>query len=172
MATLEATTTTVWCAEQEVSVDVAQPAAAAFARYSGRTPEAYRPTCAPNGWLTTSCWCSRRPGRTSRCTAPRRGAGSCADDRSALVNGVLYRLRILMGVSRHEPGPVRASPQGRANEGHGMDRAELGTFRYCRASTGHTPRWRCCSVSTGCKCRRRRTNIEDLAVQQWASQRW
>jgi site-specific recombinase XerD len=174
MTTLEQTTTTLWRAVDEVAVDEAQLAAAAFlARYSGRTLDAYR-----HDLRAFFQWASDRQLLVLNATRPHielyraameeRGlAASTIDRRLSTVCG-FYRFAHIDGRIASNPAQYVRRPKVPPSEGHGMDRAELGTFLFTaerfdreHAALAVLLGLNGLRVSEACG-----TNIEDLAVQR------
>jgi integrase/recombinase XerD len=174
MTTIEATTTTVWRASNEIPVDEAQLAAAAFlARYSSRTLDAYR-----HDLRAFFQWAADRQLIVLTATRPHielyraameeRGlAASTIDRRLSTVCG-FYRFAHVDGRIASNPAQYVRRPKVQPSEGHGMDRAELGTFLFTaeRFDRDHAVLavllgLNGLRVSEACA-----TNIEDLAVQR------
>jgi integrase/recombinase XerD len=173
MRTLEQTTTTIWRAV-DAPVDEAQLAAAAFlARYSGRTLDAYRHDlraffqwASDNQLLVLNA--TRPHIELYRAAMEARGlAASTIDRRLSTVCGC-YRFAHFDGRIASNPGQYVRRPKVQPSEGHGMDRAELGTFLFTaeRFDRDHAALavllgLNGLRVSEACG-----SNIEDLAVQR------
>jgi integrase/recombinase XerD len=173
MRTLEQTTTTIWRAV-DAPVDEAQLAAAAFlARYSGRTLDAYRHDlraffqwASDNQLLVLNA--TRPHIELYRAAMEARGlAASTIDHRLSTVCG-FYRFAHIDGRIASNPAQYVRRPKVQPSEGHGMDRAELGTFLFTaeRFDRDHAALavllgLNGLRVSEACG-----TNIEDLAVQR------
>jgi len=133
MTIREETTTALWRATDEM-LDEAQLAAVAFlARYSGRTLDAYR-----DDLRAFFQWATDRQLIVLHATRPHielyraamevRGlAASTIDRRLSTVCG-FYRFAHIDGRIPANPAQYVRRPQVQPSEGHGMDRAELGTF--------------------------------------------
>jgi integrase/recombinase XerD len=174
MTTLEQTTTTIWRAADETPVDESQLAAAAFlARYSGRTLDAYR-----HDLRAFFQWATDRQLIVLNATRPHvelyradmeeRGlAASTIDRRLSTVCG-FYRFAHIDGRIASNPAQYVRRPKVQPSEGHGIDRAELGTFLFTaerfdreHAALAVLLGLNALRVSEACG-----TNIEDLAVQR------
>jgi site-specific recombinase XerD len=174
MTTLEQPTTTLWRPPDATPFDEAHLAAAAFlARYSGRTLDAYRHDlraffqwASDNQLLVLNA--TRPHIELYRASMEERGlAASTIDRRLSTVCG-FYRFAHIDGRIASNPAQYVRRPKVPPSEGHGMDRAELGTFlftaeRYDRdhAALAVLLGLNGLRVSEAC-----RTNIEDLAVQR------
>jgi site-specific recombinase XerD len=174
MTTLEQTTTTIWWSADATPVDESELAVAAFlARYSGRTLEAYRHDlraffqwASDNQLLVLD---ARRPHiELYRAAMEERGlAASTIDRRLSTVCG-FYRFAHIDGRIASNPAQYVRRPKVQPSDGHGMDRAELGTFLFTaeRFDRDHAALavllgLNGLRVSEACG-----TNIEDLAVQR------
>jgi site-specific recombinase XerD len=174
MTTLERPTTTLWRPPDATLFDEAQLAAAAFlARYSGRTLDAYR-----HDLLAFFQWASDNQLLVLNATRPHielyraameeRGlAASTIDRRLSTVCG-FYRFGHIDGRVASNPAQYVRRPKVPPSDGHGMDRAELGTFLFTaeRFDRDHAALavllgLNGLRVSEACG-----TNIEDLAVQR------
>jgi hypothetical protein len=103
--TIQSAATTLRAPEVEFEFDEAQLAAVSFlARYSGRTLEAYRHTCAAssNGPPTTASSCSGRIGRTS--SVPRLDGGPL--ERDSVDRLAVQPLNEVVGRERPHPRGV------------------------------------------------------------------
>ena len=136
MTTLEATTTAMELPEREGRFDEAQLAAVAFlTRYSGRTLEAYRHDLrmffqwgTDNGLEVLQA--SRPHIELYRSAMEERGlAASTIDRRLSTVCG-FYRFAHIDGRIPSNPAQYVRRPKVQPNEGHGMDRGELGAFLF------------------------------------------
>src|ERR1700694_2724252 len=136
MTTLEQPTTTLWRTADATPLDDAQLAAAAFlARYSGRTLDAYRHDlraffqwASDNRLLVLNA--TRPHIELYRAAMETRGlAASTIDRRLARVCG-FYRFAHINGRIASNPAQYVRRPKVQPSEGHGMDRAELGTFLF------------------------------------------
>src|SRR5829696_9572779 len=134
--TLQATETAIRVPGPDVPVDEAQLAIAAFlARYSGRTLEAYRHDlrmyfqwALDHDLAVLSA--TRAHVELYRCSMEERGlAASTIDRRLSTVCG-FYRFAHIDGRIASNPAQYVRRPKVQPNEGHGMDRAELGTFLF------------------------------------------
>ncbi len=173
MRTVEETTTTVWGVEGE-TFDEAQLAAVAFlARYSGRTLDAYRHDLrAFFQWATDTQLIVLKATRPHielyRAAMEERDlAASTIDRRLSTVCG-FYRFAHIDGRIAANPAQYVRRPKVQPSEGHGMDRAELGTFLFTaeRFDRDHAALavllgLNGLRVSEACG-----TNIEDLALQR------
>ncbi len=173
MRTVEETTTAVWGVEDE-TFDEAQLAAVAFlARYSGRTLDAYRHDLrAFFQWATDKQLIVLKATRPHielyRAAMEERGlAASTIDRRLSTVCG-FYRFAHIDGRIAANPAQYVRRPKVQPSEGHGMDRAELGTFLFTaeRFDRDHAALavllgLNGLRVSEACG-----TNIEDLALQR------
>ncbi len=135
MTTLEETTSTLWRAPDEM-FDEAQLAAVAFlARYSGRTLDAYRHDLrAFFQWATDKQLVVLKATRPHielyRAASEERGlAASTIDRRLSTVCG-FNRFAHIDGRIAANPAQYVRRPKVQPSEGHGMDRAELGTFLF------------------------------------------
>lgn len=156
------------------SLDEAEVAAAAFlTRYSGRTLDAYR-----HDLLTFFRWASdvdlrvleaSRPHiELYRATLEERGlAASTIDRRLSTVCG-FYRFAHIDGRVPSNPAQYVRRPTVHPNEGHGMDRGELGAFLFtserfdhAHAALGALLGLNGLRVSEACA-----TNIEDLGFER------
>jgi integrase/recombinase XerD len=174
MTTLEEPTTTLWRPADATPFDEAQLAAAAFlARYSGRTLDAYRHDlraffqwASDNQLLVLSA--TRPHIELYRAAMEKRGlAASTIDRRLSTVCG-FYRFAHIDGRIASNPAQYVRRPKVPPSAGHGMDRAELGTFLFTaeRFDRDHAALavllgLNGLRVSEACG-----TNIEDLAVQR------
>ena len=174
MMTLEQPTTTLWRPPDAMPFDEAQLAAAAFlARYSGRTLDAYRHDlraffqwASDNQLLVLNA--TRPHIELYRVAMEERGlAASTIDRRLSTVCG-FYRFAHIDGRIASNPAQYVRRPKVPPSEGHGMDRAELGTFLFTaeRFDRDHAALavllgLNGLRVSEACG-----TNIEDLAVQR------
>jgi integrase/recombinase XerD len=174
MTTLEEPTTTLWRPADATPFDEAQLAAAAFlARYSGRTLDAYRHDlraffqwASDNQLLVLSA--TRPHIELYRAAMEERGlAASTIDRRLSTVCG-FYRFAHIDGRIASNPAQYVRRPKVPPSAGHGMDRAELGTFLFTaeRFDRDHAALavllgLNGLRVSEACG-----TNIEDLAVQR------
>ena len=174
MTTLEQPTTTLWRPPDAMPFDEAQLAAAAFlARYSGRTLDAYRHDlraffqwASDNQLLVLNA--TRPHIELYRVAMEERGlAASTIDRRLSTVCG-FYRFAHIDGRIASNPAQYVRRPKVPPSEGHGMDRAELGTFLFTaeRFDRDHAALavllgLNGLRVSEACG-----TNIEDLAVQR------
>jgi site-specific recombinase XerD len=174
MTTLEQPTTTLWRPPNATPFDEAQLAAAAFlARYSGRTLDAYRHDlraffqwASDNRLLVLNA--TRPHIELYRAAMEECGlAASTIDRRLSTVCG-FYRFAHIDGRIASNPAQYVRRPKVPPSEGHGMDRAELGTFLFTaeRFDRDHAALavllgLNGLRVSEACG-----TNIEDLAVQR------
>jgi integrase/recombinase XerD len=174
MTTLEQPTTTLWRPPDATPFDEAHLAAAAFlARYSGRTLDAYRHDlraffqwASDNQLLVLNA--TRPHIELYRASMEERGlAASTIDRRLSTVCG-FYRFAHIDGRIASNPAQYVRRPKVPPSEGHGMDRAELGTFLFTaeRFDRDHAALavllgLNGLRVSEACG-----TNIEDLAVQR------
>src|SRR5256714_946862 len=172
--TLQATETAIGLPSPDVPVDEAQLAIVAFlARYSGRTLEAYRHDlrmyfqwALDNDLAVLAA--TRAHVELYRCSMEERAlAASTIDRRLSTVCG-FYRFAHIDGRIASNPAQYVRRPRVQPNEGHGMDRGELGTFLFTaeRFDRGHAALavllgLNGLRVSEACA-----TNIEDLAVQR------
>jgi site-specific recombinase XerD len=143
MVTLDTTTTTIHAPGPEWVSDVAQLAAAAFlARYRGRTLDAYR-----HDLRTFFQWASdvdlnvlkatRAHIELYRTTLEDRGlAASTIDRRLSTVCG-FYRFAHIDGRITSNPAQYVRRPTVHRNEGHGLDRGELGRFLFTAEQFDH-----------------------------------
>ena len=172
MTTLEQPTTTLWRPPDATPFDEAHLAAAAFlARYSGRTDtyrhdlRAFFQWASDNQLLVLDA--TRPHIELYRASMEGRGlAASTIDRRLSTVCG-FYRFAHIDGRIASNPAQYVRRPKVPPSEGHGMDRAELGTFlftaeRYDRdhAALAVLLGLNGLRVSEACG-----TNIEDMAVQ-------
>jgi len=174
MTALDTTTTTITAFADRLRLDEAELAAVAFlSRYSGRTLDAYR-----HDLRMFFQWASdhdlavldaRRPHiELYRASMEDRGlAASTIDRRLSTVCG-LYRFAHIDGRIAANPAQYVRRPKVQPAEGHGMDRAELGTFLFTaeRFDHGHAALavllgLNGLRVSEACA-----TNIEDLGIQR------
>jgi hypothetical protein len=134
--TLQATETAIRLPGPDVPVDEAQLAVVAFlARYSGRTLEAYRHDlrvyfqwALDNDLAVLAA--TRAHVELYRCSMEERGlAASTIDRRLSTVCG-FYRFAHIDGRIVSNPAQYVRRPKVQPNEGHGMDRGELGTFLF------------------------------------------
>jgi integrase/recombinase XerD len=134
--TLQATETAIRLPGPDVPVDEAQLAVVAFlARYSGRTLEAYRHDlrmyfqwALDNDLAVLAA--TRAHVELYRCSMEERGlAASTIDRRLSTVCG-FYRFAHIDGRIASNPAQYVRRPKVQPNEGHGMDRGELGTFLF------------------------------------------
>lgn len=175
MTTIESiTSSTIQLPEPEVLADESQLAAAAFlARYSGRTLDAYRHDlrgffqwAADIGLVVLDA--TRPQVELFRCTMEERGlAASTIDRRLSTVCG-FYRFAHIDGRITSNPAQYVRRPKVPPSEGHGMDRAELGTFLFTAERFDRTHAALAVllglnglRVSEACA-----TNIEDLGFQR------
>jgi integrase/recombinase XerD len=174
MTIIDTTTTTVEPLRDDLVIDDAQLAAVAFlARYSGRTLDAYRHDLrgffhwAADMQLTVLA--ATRPHiELFRSWMEERGlAASTIDRRLSTVCG-FYRFAHIDGRIVANPAQYVRRPKVQPSEGHGMDRAELGTFLFTaeRFDRDHAALavllgLNGLRVSEACG-----TNIEDLALQR------
>ena len=174
MSTLEAIQTTIQPPGPEVPFDEAHLAAAAFlARYGGRTLEAYR-----HDLLAFFQWANHNGLEVLDATRPHielyraameeRGlAASTIDRRLSTVCG-FYRFAHIDGRIGSNPAQYVRRPKVHPSEGHGMDRAELGTFlftaeRFDRAHAALAVLLGLNGLRVSEACG---TNVEDLAFQR------
>jgi integrase/recombinase XerD len=137
MTTIETiTASTIQLPEPEVLADESQLAAAAFlARHSGRTLDAHRHDlhgffqwAADIGLIVLDA--TRPQVELFRCAMEERGpAASTIDRRLSTVCG-FYRFAHIDGRITSNPAQYVRRPKVPPSEGHGMDRAELGTFLF------------------------------------------
>jgi integrase/recombinase XerD len=175
MTTIESiTSSTIQLPEPEVLADESQLAAAAFlARYSGRTLDAYRHDlrgffqwAADIGLVVLDA--TRPQVELFRCAMEERGlAASTIDRRLSTVCG-FYRFAHIDGRITSNPAQYVRRPKVAPSEGHGMDRAELGTFLFTAERFDRTHAALAVllglnglRVSEACA-----TNIEDLGFQR------
>jgi integrase/recombinase XerD len=174
MTTIESiTTATIQLPEPDYLVDESHLAAAAFlARYSGRTLDAYRQDL--RGffqWATdiglAVLEATRPQIELFRCGMEERGlAASTIDRRLSTVCG-FYRFAHIDGRITSNPAQYVRRPKVPPSEGHGMDRAELGTFLFTadrdrdHAALAVLLGLNGLRVSEACA-----TNIEDLGFQR------
>src|SRR3954447_189251 len=134
--TLQATETAIVLPGPHVPVDEAQLAIVAFlARYSGRTLEAYRHDlrmyfqwALDNDLAVLAA--TRAHVELYRCSMEERAlAASTIDRRLSTVCG-FYRFVHIDGRIGSNPAQYVRRPRVQPNEGHGMDRGELGTFLF------------------------------------------
>jgi integrase/recombinase XerD len=136
MTTLEATTTAMELPEREARFDEAQLAAVAFlTRYSGRTLDAYRHDLrmffqwgADNGLEVLQA--SRPHIELYRSAMEERGLAAATIDRRLSTVCGFYRFAHIDGRIPSNPAQYVRRPKVQPNEGHGMDRGELGTFLF------------------------------------------
>jgi integrase/recombinase XerD len=134
--TLQATESAIRLPGPDVPVDEAQLAVVAFlARYSGRTLDAYRHDlrmyfqwALDNDLAVLAA--TRAHVELYRCSMEGRGlAASTIDRRLSTVCG-FYRFAHIDGRIASNPAQYVRRPKVQPNEGHGMDRGELGTFLF------------------------------------------
>jgi len=173
MTALETTTTTVTTFTDRLCFDEAEVAAVAFlSRYSGRTLDAYRHDlrmffqwAGDHGLAVLDA--TRPHIELYRASMEHRGlAASTIDRRLPTVCG-LYLFAHIDGRIAANPAQYVRQPKVQPAEGHGMDRAELGTFLFTadRFDHGHAALavllgLNGLRVSEACA-----TNIEDLGMQ-------
>ena len=175
MTTIESiTASTIQLPEPESLPDESELAAAAFlARYSGRTLDAYRHDlrgffqwAADSGLVVLDA--TRPQIELFRGAMEERGlAPSTIDRRLSTVCG-FYRFAHIDGRITSNPAQYVRRPKVPPSEGHGMDRAELGTFLFTaeRCDRDHAALavllgLNGLRVSEACA-----TNIEDLGFQR------
>jgi site-specific recombinase XerD len=134
--TLQASETAVRRPDPDTPLDEAQLAAVAFlARYSGRTFEAYRYDLrvffrwALDNELTVLA-ASRPHVELYRCSMEQRGLAAATIDRRLSTVCGFYRFAHIDGRISSNPAQYVRRPKVQAGDGHGMDRAELGTFLF------------------------------------------
>ena len=136
LTTIETTATGIDTSRDDFVIDDAQLAAVAFlARYSGRTLDAYRHDlrgffqwAADIGLVVLDA--TRPQIELFRCAMEERGlAPSTIDRRLSTVCG-FYRFAHIDGRITSNPAQYVRRPKVPPSEGHGMDRAELGTFLF------------------------------------------
>jgi len=142
MTTLDTTSTTAAPFGWDRLDDAEQAAAAFLARYSGRTLDSYH-----HDLLTVFRWASDM-GILVLKTAPphielyrvaleERGlAPSTIDRRLSTVCG-FYRFAHINGRVSSNPAQYARRPKVHPTEGHGMDRGEVGTFRFTAEGYDH-----------------------------------
>src|SRR5437764_14522840 len=174
MSTITLTATTIEAAETVRAPDEAELAAVAFlARYSGRTLDAYR-----NDLRNLFQWAAdhglpvlettRAHLEMYRTSMEERGLAASTIDRRLSTACGFYRFAHIDGRIASNPAQYVRRPKVQPSEGHGMDRAELGTFLFTaeRFDRDHAALavllgLNGLRVSEACG-----TNIEDLAVQR------
>ena len=174
MTTLEAMSTKIQRPEREIPFDEAQLAAVALlARYSGRTLDAYRHDVrAFFQWASDSrlvvLQATRPHIELYRGAMEERGlAASTIERRMSTVCG-FYRFAHIDGRIPSNPAQYVRRPKVQPTEGHGMDRAELGTFlfsaeRFDRAHAALAALLGLNGLRVSEACG---TNIEDLAFRR------
>jgi integrase/recombinase XerD len=174
MSTIDSPPTSLPMLEVDGARDEAQLAAAAFlARYSGRTLDAYRHD--PRGFFQWSAdvglvvLAATRPHIELYCgwMEDRGLAASTIDRRLSTVCGY-YRFAHIDGRIPSNPAQYVRRPKVQPSEGHGMNRAELGTFLFTAERFDHPHAavavllgLNGLRVSEACG-----TNIEDLGFQR------
>jgi integrase/recombinase XerD len=172
--TLQATETAIRLSGPDVPVDEAQLAIVAFlARYTGRTLEAYRHDLRMYfQWALDNDLAVLAAARAHvelyRCSMEERGlAASTIDRRLSTVCG-FYRFAHIDGRIASNPAQYVRRPKVQPNDGHGMDRGELGTFlftaeRYDRAHAALAVLLGLNGLRVSEACA---TNIEDLGFHR------
>ena len=155
MSVLDSDSNSPWPSSEDLSLDEAQVAAAAFlARYNGRTLDAYR-----FDLRTFFHWAAdvgldvleaTRPHiELYRTAMERRGlAPSTIDRRLSTVCG-FYRFAHIDGRVSANPAQYVRRPKVHPSEGRGLDRRGVRDLPvHRRRFDKATPLWPCCSVST------------------------
>jgi integrase len=172
--TLQATETAIRLPGPDVPVDEAQLAIVAFlARYTGRTLEAYRHDLRMYfQWALENDLAVLAAARAHvelyRCSMEERGLAASTIDRGLSTVCGFYRFAHIDGRIASNPAQYVRRPKVQPNEGHGMDRGELGTFlftaeRYDRAHAALAVLLGLNGLRVSEACA---TNIEDLGFHR------